>query len=142
MDTDSSIDILFKSTLDKIRITDLKLERTNTSLKGFKGGQLTPMRIVELPVAIGTRPSEKVMMLDFVVVEENSSYQMILGPLFIRISQCVVSTHYLALKYRANLEEGIVKDDQRMAKSCYVIAMKKTLQVIVLNNQGDFKSGR
>lgn len=74
MDTGCSIDILFKSTLDKMGITDLKLERTNTSLKGFKGGQLTPMKIVELPVAIGTRPSKKVMMLEFVVVEENSSY--------------------------------------------------------------------
>lgn len=110
-------------------ITDLKLERMNTSLKAFKSGQLTPMRIVKLPVAIGTRPSKKVMMLDFVVVKENSFYQMILGRSFMRISQCVVSTHYLALKYRANGVVGLVKDDQRMAKSCYAIATKETLQV-------------
>ena len=42
VDTGSSVDILFKSALDDIRIADLRLERTNTSLKGFGGGRLTP----------------------------------------------------------------------------------------------------
>lgn len=59
-----------------------------------------------------------------------------------RISQCVVSTHYLALKYRANEVEGVVKDDQRMAKSYYAIATKETLQVTALDNQGDFKKSQ
>lgn len=43
MDTGSSVDILFKSTMDKMKITDLKLEHTTTSLKRFGGGRLTPM---------------------------------------------------------------------------------------------------
>ena len=72
VDTSSLVDILFKSTLDEMGITDLKLEHTNTSLKGFGGGRLTPLGIVELPVTIGTRPFERIMMLDFVVIEENS----------------------------------------------------------------------
>ena len=72
VDTSSLVDILFKSTLDEMGITDLKLEHTNTSLKGFGGGRLTPLGIVELPVTIGTRPFKKIMMLDFVVIEENS----------------------------------------------------------------------
>lgn len=72
VDTGNLVDILFKSTLNEMGITDLKLEHTNTSLKGFGGGRLTPLGIVELPVTIGTRPSEKIMMLDFVVMEENS----------------------------------------------------------------------
>lgn len=35
-DSVSSVDILFKSTLDEIRIVDLRL-------KGFRGGRLTPL---------------------------------------------------------------------------------------------------
>ena len=99
VDTGSSVDILFKSALDDMGISDLKLEWTNTSLKGFGGGQLTPMGIIELPITVGTKPFERTMMLDFVVVEERSPYQMILGRSFMRINQCVISTHYLALKY-------------------------------------------
>ena len=68
VDTGSSVDILFKSALDDMGIADLKLERTNTSLKGFGGGLLTPIGIIELPITVGTKPFEKTMMLDFVVV--------------------------------------------------------------------------
>ena len=141
VDTGSSVDILFKSALDDMGISDLKLERTNTSLKGFRGGRLTPMGIIELPITVGSKSFERTMMLDFVVVEERSPYQMILGRLFMRVSQCVVSTHYLALKFKVNGVVGVVKGDQRMARSCYAIAAKETLQVTSLGNQGDSKKG-
>ena len=36
------------------------------------------MGIVELPITVGTKPFEKIVMLDFVVVEEKNPYQMIL----------------------------------------------------------------
>ena len=111
IDTSSSVDILFKSTLDEMGIVDLKLERTNTSLKGFGGGRLTPMEIIELPITIGSKPFEKKVMLNFVVVEEKKPHQIILGRPFIMVSQCVIFMHYLALKYRANGVVGVVKGD-------------------------------
>ncbi|KAH9698780.1 protein kinase domain-containing protein [Citrus sinensis] len=142
VDTGSSVDILFKSALDDMGIADLKLERSNTSLKGFGGGRLTPMGIIELPIIVGTKPFERTMMLDFVVVEEKSPYQMILERAFMRISKCVMSTHFLALKYRVNGVVGVVKGDQRMVRSCYATTAKETLQVTSLDNRGDSKKGR
>ena len=139
VDTGSSIDILFKSAIDDMGISDLKMERTNTSLKGFGGGRLTPMGVIELPITVGTKPFERTMMLDFVVVEERSPYKMILGRPFMRISQCVMSTHYLVLKYRINGVVGVVKGDQRMARSCYATTVKETLQITSLDNRGDSK---
>lgn len=59
-----------------------------------------------------------------------------------RISQCVVSTHYLALKYRVNGVVGVVKGDQRVVRSCYATTAKETLQVTALDNRGDSKKGR
>ena len=91
-DTGRSVDILFKSTLDEMGIADLMLERTNTSLKGFGEGRLTPLKIIELPITLGSKPFEKTMMLDFVVVKERNSYQIILGRPFIRVSQCVIAS--------------------------------------------------
>ena len=46
------------------------------------------------------------MILDFVVVDEESPYQMILGRPFLRVSKIVLSNHYLSLKYRVN---GVVR---------------------------------
>ena len=59
-----------------------------------------------------------------------------------RISQCVVSTHYLALKYRVNGVVGVVKGDQKMAGSCYATTTNETLQVTSLDNRGESKKGR
>lgn len=87
----SSMDILFKSTLYKIGIVDLRLEHTNTSLKEFGEGKLTPLGVMELPVTIGLRPFEKIMMLDSLMIEENSPYQMIFGRPFLWISKVVMS---------------------------------------------------
>ncbi|XP_052288620.1 uncharacterized protein LOC127899311 [Citrus sinensis] len=78
IDTGSSVDVLFKSTLEEMGIADRKLEYTNTSLKGFGGGKLVPLGVVELPITIGSSPTERTIMLDFVVVDEEGPYQMIL----------------------------------------------------------------
>ena len=59
VDTGNSVDILFKSALDDMGISDLKLEQTNTSLKGFGGGRLTPMGIIELPIIVGQSRSKE-----------------------------------------------------------------------------------
>lgn len=65
---------MFESTLDNVGIAGLRLKSTNTSLKGFGGGRLIPLRVVELPVTIGTSQFQKIVMLDFVVVNEDSPY--------------------------------------------------------------------
>ncbi|XP_024033525.1 uncharacterized protein LOC112095658 [Citrus clementina] len=73
VDTGSSVDVLFKSTLEEMGIADRKLEYTNTSLKGFGGGKLVPLGVVELPITIGSPPTERTVILDFVVVDEEVS---------------------------------------------------------------------
>lgn len=102
VDSGSSVDILFNLILDEMGITYVRLEHTSTSLKGFRGGKLTPLGVVELPMTIGARPFEKTKMLDFVVVEEDMLYQMIFSRPFLRVSKVVIENHYLALKYRVN----------------------------------------
>lgn len=74
VDTGSLVDVLFKSTLEEMGIVYLRIDHTNTSLAGFSGGRLNPFSVVELPITIGSAPSEKTMILDFVVVDKESPY--------------------------------------------------------------------
>lgn len=55
VDLGSLVDVIFKSTFDKMRIVNMRLEHTKTSLKGFSGGR-TPFGMVELPIIIGSVP--------------------------------------------------------------------------------------
>ncbi|KAH9688200.1 Ribonuclease H [Citrus sinensis] len=142
IDTGSSVDVLFKSTLEEMGIADRKLEYTNTSLKGFGGGKLVPLGVVELPITIESSPTERTMILDFVVVDEESPYQMILGRPFLRMSKAVLSNHYLALKYRVNGVVGVVRGDQRIARSCYSSAAREAMQITSLDTRVENKKGR
>lgn len=91
MASGSSMDIPFKSTLYEMGIVDLRLEHTNTSLKEFGRRKVTPLGVMELLVTIGLRPFEKIVMLDSLMIEENSPYQMIFSRPFLWISKLVLS---------------------------------------------------
>lgn len=47
------------------------------------GEKLTLFGVVELPITIDTNLFQKIMMLDFVVVDKDSPYQIILGKPFL-----------------------------------------------------------
>ncbi|XP_015384309.1 uncharacterized protein LOC107176393 [Citrus sinensis] len=142
VDTGSSVDVLFKSTLEEMEIADLRLEYTNTSLKGFEGEKLVPLGVVELPITIGSSTTEKTIILDFVVVDEEDPYQMILDRPFMRMSKAVLSNYYLALKYRVNGIVGVVRGDQRIPRSCYSTAAREAMQITSLDTRVKAKNGR
>ncbi|XP_024043462.1 uncharacterized protein LOC112100057 [Citrus clementina] len=142
VDSGSSVDIMFKSTLEEMGIADLRLEHTNTSLKGFGGGKLVPLGMVELPITIGSSLTEKIMILDFVVVDEEGPYQIILGRPFLRMNKAVFSNNYLALKYRVNGVVMVVRGDQRIARSCYSTATREAMQITSLDTRVRAKNGR
>lgn len=129
VDLRSSMDILFKFSLNEMGITYLRLEHTKTSLKGFGRGKLTSHMVVELPIIISARLFEKTIVLDFVVVEDNL-YQMIFNKPFLRTSKAVISNHYLILKYGVNGMVGVVKGNRRITRGCYTIAARETMQTI------------
>ncbi|XP_052291712.1 uncharacterized protein LOC127900595 [Citrus sinensis] len=142
VDTGSSVDVLFRSTLEEMGIADLRLGHTNTSLKGFRGGKLVPLGVVELPITIGNSPTERTMILDFVVANEEGPYQMILGRPFLRMSKAVLFNNYLALKYWVNGVVGVVRGDQRIARSCYSTAAREVMQITSLDTRVGVKNGR
>lgn len=59
VDLGSSVDILSKSTLNEMKIADLRLEPINALLKGFRGWKPMPIRVVELLITIEAKPFEK-----------------------------------------------------------------------------------
>lgn len=81
--------------------------------------------MVELPITLGISPFSKTVMLDFMIVDEDNLYQIILGRSFLRIDKAVMS--------KVNGVVGVVKRDQRFMRSCYATATKKAMQITSLD---------
>lgn len=79
IDPESSTDILFKKTMDELRLRQLKLEPFTTPLYEFKNGQVIPLGKTKLLVSIDTSPYVKTQMVDFLVVDYQISYKVLIG---------------------------------------------------------------
>ena len=135
VDGGSSVDILFKQTLDDLQIGDLRLDPVRTSLKRFGGAELIPLGLIDLPLTIGSSPLQKTLMATWLVVDEPSPYQVILGRPCNRIVGAVSSTHMQCVKFRFQGGVGVMKGQQQVARSCYVIIARESVQNSSINTR-------
>ena len=88
VDNGSSVNIMFKPTLEKIGLTDRDLKPYSTLLYGFGGDGTACAGIIELAVTLGEYPLSVTKMIDFVVVDIKSAYNLIIGrPLLASLGQ-------------------------------------------------------
>ncbi|KAL0440068.1 UNVERIFIED_CONTAM: hypothetical protein Slati_2489800 [Sesamum latifolium] len=79
IDSGSSADILFGEAYDQMQLGDVSLEKVNTSLYGFAGEVVHPRGMVSLPLTMGRGTARKTCLLEFLVVDVPSAYNVILG---------------------------------------------------------------
>ena len=122
IDTGSSMDIIFKDALDRCQLRQPCFYSCTTPLYGFTGDSLMPVGSIILPVAIGEPPKQVNNMVEFVVVDIPSAYNMILGRPFLSKIRGVLSIYHNVLKFPVDNEVGTLRGDQQMARKCYAVS--------------------
>ncbi|XP_024029047.1 uncharacterized protein LOC112093867 [Morus notabilis] len=79
IDNGSSADILFKDALNKINLGGAKLTSVNTPLQGFTGACIHAERMITPPVTMGEGETKVTRMVNFLVVDQPSAYNAIIG---------------------------------------------------------------
>ncbi|KAH9802499.1 Integrase catalytic domain-containing protein [Citrus sinensis] len=105
VDGGSSVDILFKQTLDDLQIGDLRLDPIRTSLKGFGGVELIPLELIDLLMTIGSSP----------------------------LQNGVSSTHMQCVKFRVQGGVRVMRGQQQVARSCYTTTARESMQITRYN---------
>ena len=83
---------------------------------------------VDLPIRLGEKGEGRHMVVRFLVVEELSAYNMILGRPTLNNSKAVIIPSLMLLKFeRDNGTVGSLRGDQRMARECYLSDVKPTV---------------
>ncbi|XP_011075973.1 uncharacterized protein LOC105160340 [Sesamum indicum] len=125
VDNGSSADIILKKVLVKMRLDNVKLAPVKTPLVGFRGSEVDSLGTIDLPVSMGEEPRRKTLMVTFLVVDTHFAYNVILGRPGINSFRAIVSTFHLKMKFPTPFGVGEVSCDQREAKRCYNLSLKK-----------------
>jgi len=105
IDTGSSVDILYKSTFELIKIDRSKVIPARHSLVGFSGEQVLLLGSIKLPVMARTYPRQRTIMVKFLIIDRASAYNAILGRTALNELKAVTSTHLLSMKFPT--KEGV-----------------------------------
>ena len=79
IDNGSSVNILYKATLEKIGLAVRDLRAYTTTLYGFGGEDIASIGAIDLAVTLGEYPIFVTKIVEFVVVDIASTYNFILG---------------------------------------------------------------
>ncbi|XP_073131641.1 uncharacterized protein [Henckelia pumila] len=95
----TSVNMLFKGTLDQMKIEGFELKLISTPLYGFTGHAIQPLGHIDLPVTMGNDPRRVTKMVSFTVVDAPLSYNGILGRQAMKDFIVVASTYKEKLEF-------------------------------------------
>ncbi|XP_073064019.1 uncharacterized protein [Primulina eburnea] len=119
IDNGSSVNILFKSTMDQMKVEGFEFDPVSTPLYGFAGHAIPPLGQITLPLSLGRDSRRVTKMITFTVVDTHSSYNGILGRPALKDFRAVASTYHQKLKFPVGKEVGVLCGDQKVARRCY-----------------------
>ncbi|XP_075499207.1 uncharacterized protein LOC142537588 [Primulina tabacum] len=125
IDNGSSVNILFKSTLDQMKVEGFEFEPISAPLYGFAGHCIPPLGQIVLPLSLGHEPRRVTKMTKFTVVDTPSAYNGILGRPALKDFRAVASTYHQKLKFPVGREVGVLCGDQKVARRCYEGILKE-----------------
>lgn len=100
IDTGSSVDILYRSAFELMKINRKKVIPARHSLVGFTREQVLPLGSIELLVMAGAYPRQKTIMVRFLIIDRPSAYNAILKRTALNELQAVtlISVEYYTFK--------------------------------------------
>ena len=124
VDNGSSIDIIYLSAFQQLKLDPGKLCPFKSPLVSFSGDKVYPKGIVALTVTVRSYPRQLTHQLDFLVVDCPSSYNMIIGRPTLNRWKAAMSTYCLKVKFPTENGVSEVKRDQVLAREFYHAVLK------------------
>ena len=125
VDQGSSVNILYWKTFQKMNLSEDLIVPYNEQIVGFSGERVDTRGYVDLRTRIGSRKDGREVRVRFLLVEANTSYNVLLGRPCLNAFGAIVSTLHLAMKFPS--DKGTictVHADQQVARQCYVAGLR------------------
>ncbi|XP_013624871.1 PREDICTED: uncharacterized protein LOC106331064 [Brassica oleracea var. oleracea] len=121
VDTGSSVDLIFRDTLDKMGVDLRNMKPWSRSLTGFNGASETMIGTIKLPVyACGVTHTVK-----FSVIRTKAPYNTILGTPWLHSMKAISSTYHQCVKFPGpNGQVQTLRGDQQAAHDLLIATVK------------------
>ena len=121
VDTGSSADIIFKSTVERMEINPSQITRPSSPLHGLSGEVTMTLGSINLCVKAGSVEKG----VEFLVVDRPGSYNAIIRTSWMNSMQAVPSTYHLCLKYRTLFGIETIYGDLKASQVCFASELKR-----------------
>ena len=127
VDNGSSIDILYYQ-VQKIGLKACDLKPSPNLVYDFTGDSVIPMGIISLPMIMGEYPRQSYVMSDFLVIDQPSTFNAVLGRPSLRALKAITSIYHLLMKFPTPNGVGQVRRNQDEARRYYNQAVRSTFK--------------
>ena len=122
---------MYMTTFQQMKLDPKRLKPFGSLLVSFSRDRVYPKDIISLQITAKTYLAQVMRMVDFLIVDRPSSYNVILGRPTLNHLKVVTSTYCLKVKFLTPNEIGEITRDQLLTRECYqaVLAFKDTWMV-------------
>ena len=111
VDNGSSVDILYFQAFERMELKVSDLKPSPNLVYGFTGDSVILLGVISLPMTLGEYPRQSCVMADFLVIDQPSAFNIVLGRPSLRELRTITSIHHLLMKFCTPHGVGEVKED-------------------------------
>ncbi|KAG7567966.1 Retrotransposon gag domain [Arabidopsis thaliana x Arabidopsis arenosa] len=124
IDTGSSVDLIFLSTLQRMGISKADIIGTPAPLVAFTSDTSMSLGNIKLPVLAAGVPK----IVEFFVFDRPAAYNIILGTPWIYQMKAIPLTYHQCVKFPTPAGIGTIRGDQETSRSCYLMEHRLKLK--------------
>ncbi|GKV37609.1 hypothetical protein SLEP1_g45619 [Rubroshorea leprosula] len=109
----------------KMQLNPNSLQKYEGPIYGFDNQPVLVEGIITLPIYVGSKPRFRMASVTFLVVKMESAFNAILGRATLCELKAVISQPHLCMKFPTPQGVGVLKGNQKMARTCYQDTFKK-----------------
>jgi len=125
VDQGSFVDILYWKMFKKMRITKEEMRSYNDLVVGFSSERVGTRGYIELYTNFTEGKVSKTIKIQYMVIDANTSYNILLGRSSINRLRAIVSTPHMAMKFLSTSGDILTMHvDQKLALECYIGSLR------------------